>query len=189
MDTGIVGKFLLGEKLLSVRGSVMEGRFRRQFGANRERERQATQFGEMALTETAGAHTWTLGTALQSDQYRNRDVARFDYTYVTPAAFAQDEYNVSKSITLSASGRLDRHSRYGTFFSPRVSALFRLPNHWTARTSAGTGVFAPTPFTEETEATGLTAIHPLSRLEAERAWSLSSDIGWKSERFEWNFTA
>jgi iron complex outermembrane receptor protein len=187
-DGGAIARILIGEKLLSLRSSIMEGRFRRQFGTVREREKQQTFFGEAALSDTADAHTWTLGSAIQSDRYRNRDVAGFDYTHITPSLFAQDEYAVSPSITISGSGRLDIHNRYGTFFNPRLSALFRLPRNYTARVSAGTGVFAPTPFTEETEATGLSRINPLGELDAERAWSLSGDFGWKNDWIEWNAT-
>jgi iron complex outermembrane receptor protein len=129
-----------------------------------------------------------VGSAFQTDRYRNKDVAGFDYTFVTPAVFAQDEYAPTTYLTLSASGRVDFNNRYGTFFSPRVSALIRLPHALTARISAGTGVFAPTPFTEETEATGLSRILPLKDLRAERARSISADLGWKSKHLELNAT-
>jgi iron complex outermembrane receptor protein len=48
---------------------------------------------------------------------------------------------------------------------------------WNTRLSVGTGAFAPTPFVEETEVTGLTPVLPLSGLVAERATSASLDIG------------
>jgi len=58
----------------------------------------------------------------------------------------------------------------------------------TTRISTGTGVFAPTPFTEETEATGLTRLKPLRNIKAERAWSSSADLGWKAPWLELNGT-
>jgi outer membrane receptor for ferrienterochelin and colicins len=48
---------------------------------------------------------------------------------------------------------------------------------WTARLSAGTGAFAPTPFTEETEVTGLSSLAPLVNVRTERARSASLDVG------------
>jgi iron complex outermembrane receptor protein len=166
----------------------MTGQHRREFGTIIERDRQQTFFGEAALSGNSGTHTWTVGSAFQTDRYRNKDVSGFDYSFVTPAVFAQDEYSPTTYLTLSASGRVDFNNRYGTFFSPRVSALIRLPHALTARISAGTGVFAPTPFTEETEATGLSRILPLKDLQAERARSISGDLGWKSKRLELNAT-
>ena len=187
-DTGAVGRFVVGKQLFSIRGSVMTGRHRRQFGDVTERDTQDTFFGEATWSGSADRHNWTIGSALQSDRYRNRDVSGFDYTYTTPSLFAQDEYAFNPAVTVSASGRLDFHNRYGTFLNPRLSALFRMSNGFTTRVSTGTGVFAPTPFTEETEATGLSRIHPLANVRAERAWSASGDLGWKSDQFEFNAT-
>ena len=61
-------------------------------------------------------------------------------------------------LTLSASGRADWHSKYGSVVSPRLSALMRAPGDWTVRVSGGSGFFAPTPFTEETEVIGLAQV-------------------------------
>jgi iron complex outermembrane receptor protein len=72
--------------------------------------------------------------------------------------------------------------------SPRVSLLWRPAQAWTARVSAGTGFFAPTPFLEETDETGLSRLEPLSGLVAERGASASADVGWKANRFEINAT-
>src|SRR5678815_429638 len=65
--------------------------------------------------------------------------------------------------------------RYGTFFSPRVSVLAR-SGRWTSRASVGTGFFASTPLTEETEAAGLTRLQIQQPLEAERGLSASFDV-------------
>ena len=47
---------------------------------------------------------------------------------------------------------------------------------WTVRVSAGGGAFAPTPFVEDTDETGLSRVAPLEGLEAERAWGGSLDV-------------
>jgi iron complex outermembrane receptor protein len=70
---------------------------------------------------------------------------------------------------------VDFHDEYGTFFSPRVSALARR-GHWTSRLSLGTGFFGPTPITEETEAAGLTRLSVRQPLKAERGLSMSFDL-------------
>jgi len=187
-DGGGVARFVMDKRLLSVRGSAMNGNSHRLFGDFTERDTHQTYFGEATLGGSSGRHNWTLGSAFQTDVYRNRDVAGFDYTYVTPSIFAQDEYSPNARVTISGSGRVDFHNKYGTFFNPRISALVRLSHGFTTRISTGTGFFAPTPFTEETEATGLSYIHPLGNVRAERAWSGSADLGWKSEHVELNAT-
>ena len=125
---------------------------------------------------TTGRHTWVIGAAAERDAYRPRDVPRFAYTYITPGVFLQDDLTVTPWLSVSASARADFHNQYGTFFSPRLSALLRWQG-WTSRVSAGQGFFAPTPLTEETEAAGLTRLQmpsPLaSRARTKRAPSTS----------------
>jgi iron complex outermembrane receptor protein len=70
---------------------------------------------------------------------------------------------------------LDFQNRYGTFFSPRVSALLRRGT-WTSRVSAGQGFFAPTPLTEETEAAGLAKLLLPASLKVELGHSVSVDL-------------
>ncbi|HET9216130.1 MAG TPA: TonB-dependent receptor [Terriglobia bacterium] len=187
-DAGVVGRFLAGSNVVSWRGSGMTQHHRHVFGPDIERDRHHTVFGEVALTGSNRGHTWVIGSALQTDLYRSQDVPGFDYSYIVPAIFIQDAYAFGPRFTLSGSGRFDFHSDYGTFFNPHVSGLLRLPKNFTARFSAGTGVFAPTPFTEETEAVGLRNVSPLTGLESEMAWSTSADIGWKGSNIELNGT-
>ncbi len=67
------------------------------------------------------------------------------------------------------------HDEFGTFVSPRLSALVR-SGTWTTRLSLGGGFFAPTALTEETEAAGLSRLIVPGQLEAERGRSASLDV-------------
>jgi outer membrane receptor for ferrienterochelin and colicins len=175
--------------LLTMRGSVSHRSEDRLFGDVRERGGRTTSLGEAALVGTAGRHTWLVGAALQQDRYDARDLPAFDYAFTTPGLFAQDEVVLASKLTLGASARLDRHSAYGTFASPRVSLLYKPTPDWAARLSAGTGFFAPTPFLEQTEETGLSRVRPLRNLRAERARSASLDTTWTRGPFELVATA
>lgn len=179
-DGGVVARFLVGpSSVLSVRGSGLGQWHHHQFGETADRDFHHTAFAETALTVTRGRHIWVAGAALQREVYRSRKLATFNYSHVVPGMFAQDEYTPVRWLTMSGSARLDRHNVFGTFFSPRISGLLRPATGWTARISTGTGFFAPTPFTEETEATGLSRLAPLRNLKAERGRSLSADVSWK----------
>jgi outer membrane receptor for ferrienterochelin and colicins len=178
LDGGLVGRVLLGgERLLSVRASAMGQRHDHRFGTVNEQDLHATAFGEVALTGTDQGHTWVVGGALQHEGYENREVPRFDYTHTIPSLFAQDEVSPAGWLTLAASGRLDAHSAYGAVLNPRLSVLLRPGAEWTSRLSLGTGSFAPTPFTEETEVLGLSPVRPLRGMVVERARSASLDLG------------
>lgn len=177
-DAGVVGRLLLGERLLlNVRGSSSLQHHGHRFAADDEDDDHRTAFAEAALSGTAGSHTWVAGAAIQHDRYAAEDVTGFDFSYTVPGLFAQTDLAPTRWVSVSGSGRLDDHSRYGTFFSPRLSVLLRPGDDWTVRASAGTGYFAPTPWTDETEAVGLRRVVPPAALEAERARTVSLDIG------------
>jgi iron complex outermembrane receptor protein len=187
-DAGLVGTWLFSDtRRLTARGSAVVQRHRHEFGSTLERDEHATQLGEIALTGEDGRHAWVLGAAVQHERYDGRDVPTFDFSYWIPALFAQDEYSPSRWITLSASARLDRHSEYGTFLSPRLSVLLR-PGPWVVRASVGGGFFAPTPFTEETEAVGLGRLLPFGALEAERVVGAMLDMSRSVGPWELNAT-
>jgi iron complex outermembrane receptor protein len=132
-------------------------------------------FGETAVRGTAGRQTWVAGLVIERDAYRSRDVPQFDYTFIVPGAFVQYDVSMTSAVSLSSSARVDAHSEYGTFLSPRISALARA-GRWTSRLSVGTGFFGPTPITEETEAAGLVRLQTKQPLEAERGLSASFDL-------------
>jgi iron complex outermembrane receptor protein len=188
LDGGAVGRFVLGRRVLSLRGSFTDRDERRRFGADRERGRRSAGFGEIVLNGSAGAHTWLVGAAAQRDAYDARDKDGFDYAFTTPGLFALADVRLFPAATLGLSARLDRHSRYGTFLSPRASILYRPAAGVTLRASGGTGFFAPTPFVEETEETGLSRLRPLLGLSAERARSATLDLGFARGRFDFNAT-
>jgi iron complex outermembrane receptor protein len=185
VDAGLVARLPWGtSRIFTVRSSGLLMSHRHQFGETRERDRHDTWFAEGALTGTAGPHTWVAGTALEQNGYRGRDVPGFDYRYTSTSFFAQDDYAPMPWLSASASGRLDLHDTFGAFLSPRLSVLAKPLPGWSARLSAGTGFYAPTPFIEETEATGLSRLSPLGDLEPERGRSVSLDLGWKHRALE-----
>lgn len=175
-DAGAFGQFLLRNRyVVTTRAAVARQSHDHQFGEVLERDDHDTAFGEIAIRGTAGRQTWVGGFAVERDAYTPRDVPRFAYAFVVPGAFGQYDLTLSPAVSLSASGRLDVHSEYGTFFSPRVSLLAR-SGRWTSRASVGTGFFASTPLTEETEAAGLSGLQVKAPLEAERGLSASFDL-------------
>jgi iron complex outermembrane receptor protein len=173
-----------GSKIFTLRGSFSYRGETRTFGDVLERGRRLSWFTEGFVQGSAGRHLWLLGGAIQQDDYRNHDLGRFDFNFVTPGLIAQDEITLSEKLTLGMSARLDSHDQYGTFFSPRLSLLWKPTPEWTTRLSAGTGFFAPTPFVEETEETGFSRLLPLNGLLAERARSASLDTSWSKGPFE-----
>lgn len=189
LDAGLVGQFAAGEgSFLAVRGSVVTLRHEHRFGAVVEPDHHLTGFAELALVRPTGPATVVAGVAWQGDRFRSEAAPRFDFGVSVPALFAQVDWDPAEALSLSASARLDRHSEYGTFVSPRLSALGRPGDAWTVRASAGGGYFGPTPLVEATEVTGLSGVVQPAPLVAERAIGGSADLGFRHGAIELNAT-
>jgi iron complex outermembrane receptor protein len=181
-DVGISSRFVVSQRdIVAVRASAVEQRHRHEFGPSFESDRHRTWFAEASLAMPRAPFTYVVGAAFQSERYRNTELPGFDYDFRVPSVFAQADVDAASWLALSASARLDAHHVYATTVSPRISALLR-PTllgalaGWSSRLSIGSGTFAPTPFTEETEVVGLSALLPLSGLQAERAVGGSIDV-------------
>ncbi len=189
VDAAFSGRKLLATgRILSARASGSLQRHDHVFGTTRERDEHQTGFGELTLSGQDGRHLWVIGLAIQHDGYQHDDLPAFSFDYTVPALFAQDELAVADWLTLAGSARYDRHSRFGGAFSPRVSVLARAAE-WTFRMSAGSGFFAPTPFTEEVEAVGLQRLTPPQGWVMERARNAMLDVGRTIGSVELNFSA
>jgi outer membrane receptor for ferrienterochelin and colicins len=159
----------------SLRGSWTAQRQNHRYGDVIERDDHDTGFAELTVRRAVRRHTLVGGLAIERDRFQPTDVPRFAYAFTVPGVFAQDDVDVARWLAISASARIDRHSEFGTFVSPRVSGLVRR-GAWSSRLSYGTGFFAPTPITEETEATGLSRLTVPDPLKAERGRSASLDL-------------
>ena len=176
VDIGALWQMLpAGRYVLTARATWARQWHDHQFGEVLERDRHSTTFGEITLRGASGSHTWVGGVAVEQDTYDPTDVPRFAFRFTTPGIFVQDDIDIRPWLAVSMSGRLDHHSEYGWFLSPRVSALFRA-GEWSTRMSAGSGFFGPSSLTEETEAAGLTRLTADGPLRAERGRSASIDL-------------
>jgi outer membrane receptor for ferrienterochelin and colicins len=188
-DIGLVTRLAVRDSsVVALRGSATAQWHAHRFGDARADDRHSTGFVEASYARTRAKSVLLAGVAVQHDLYRNDDLAGFDYSYTTPSLFAQGTLVPLGWLSFSASARCDAHSRYGTICSPRLSTLVRAVGDWNARLSAGTGFFAPTPFTEETEAIGLWRLRRPSGLRVERAEHGSLDLSRKRGPLQLNGT-
>jgi iron complex outermembrane receptor protein len=175
-DVGLLAQTLLASTtVLAARFSGTWQSLDHAFGDVRERERHDLLFGEISARRAVGRQTLVIGTAIEQDTLTARDTPQFSYSFTTPGVFVQDDVTVVPWFSLSAGARLDVHNVYGTFVSPRVSALFRFAG-WSSRASAGTGFFPTSVLTEETEAAGLSRLTVRGPLRAETGQSASVDL-------------
>ena len=174
-DLGALWQTVRGRSVVTARATMARQWHDHLFGEVLEHDRHDTGFAEVTLRSSNGRHTWVGGVAVEQDEYTPTDLPQFAYAFTTPGVFVQDDIDVRPWFALSLSGRLDHHSEYGWFLSPRASALLR-SGSWSTRLSAGTGFFGSTPLTEETEAAGLTRLTLDGPLRVERGRSTSIDV-------------
>ena len=159
----------------NARGSWSTQHQHHEFGEVTERDTRDTGFAELTARRAIARHTLVGGIAIERDQFQPTDTPQFAYTYTTPGVFVQDDVDFTRCMAVSASARVDHHSEFGTFVSPRISSLFR-HGPWSSRVSYGTGFFAPSALTEETEAAGLTRLSITGPLKPERGANASLDL-------------
>ncbi len=189
VDAGAIGRLILGRRsLLGIRGSAMATRHDRRLGADREHDRRSTLFAEATLSLTRPRHEAVIGASAQRDGFAQRERPVFDFGFTTLSLFAEDSYTPVAPLSIQATARLDHHSRYGTFVSPRASALVRLGGDWSIRASGGSGFFAPTTLVPEVEEAGFVHLSPPGPLVAERGASASVDLGGGAGPFQLNGT-
>jgi iron complex outermembrane receptor protein len=189
-DVGMVSQWSLPDgQTLAIRASVTTTHLELAFGQQRTPSSQDTAFSEVAWNGHDGGHSWVLGAAFNRDQLSAPTVPGVGHTYNVPAVFAQDEYSPVSWVSLAGSARVDANDAYGTFVSPRLSALFRrLGSAWSLRASIGSGFAAPTPLVDEEEATGLASFVPMRNVHAERGTTASVDAKWSDEGWDVNLS-
>jgi outer membrane receptor for ferrienterochelin and colicins len=173
---GEMQRLLAGKYILMARFTASDQEHRHEFGQDDvEHDRHDLMFGEVSIRGGSSKNTWVAGVAEVRDAYRPHDVPRFAYTFSAPGLFGEDDLTLTSWLSLSGSARVDFHNVYGTFFSPRISALIRKAG-WTSRMSVGQGFFASTALTEDTEAAGLAKLHQPTALKSERGRTASADL-------------
>lgn len=188
VDVGMVGERPLGDwGATQFRTSGVTQSHRHRFGSLVEKDEHQTLLAEASVSADALGSSWVGGLAYQTEDYASEAFPVFDYRFETPALFVQLERDLTTDFVFAGSARWDDHSAYGGQFSPRLSLLYK-PGPWTVRASWGQGFYAPTPFVEETEASGLSRLEPLSGLREETAETVSLDFGYAAGPWELGLT-
>jgi len=149
-------------------------------------ERRNTEFAEATWLGAAGRATWLAGTAFRRDartvvfeggfEASGAGPPDHDFDHRVPAVFAQLTAPAARWLSVSASGRLDAHSRYGTYASPRLSVLAHAGRAYEARLSLASGVTAPTSSTEDAAAYPLVRTRLDAGVRVERLRTGSLDL-------------
>lgn len=188
LDAGLVFNMPVFDTLtLNTRASAMQQQHLHGYGVVQEDDQHESYLLETSLAGYSDNTDWVVGAAYQADKFTSETFPQFNYSYQVPGLFSQLDYVFSPVVTASISARLEQHNEFGSQFSPRVSLLYR-PGDLTIRASYGRGYFAPTPFVEEIEATGLSRLDALGELAEESAQTASIDFTYSYDNIESSLT-
>ncbi|QRH03643.1 TonB-dependent receptor [Shewanella litorisediminis] len=187
-DAGLVYHLPLADTLtFSTRASAMVQEHFHRYGTDTDNDQHGNYLVEASLSGYRDNLDWVIGAAYQSETFESQNYADFDYSFDVPGLFALIDYSLSEDLIASVSARIDDHSEYGSQFSPRLSLLYRADD-FTVRGSYGRGYYAPTPFVEEIEASGLGQLEPLGELKEETARTASLDFTYRFDDVETSLT-
>ena len=146
-DAGALGQFLFkGRYVVTARAAVVRQSHDHQFGEVVEAIGTTRSSAKWRCVGPRVARHGSRGSPSNGTRTRRAMCLDSICSYFTvPGAFAQYDITASANLSLSASARVDVHSEYGTFFSPRVSALAHAGSAGRAGSSVGNRLFGPTP--------------------------------------------
>jgi outer membrane receptor for ferrienterochelin and colicins len=140
---------------------------------------QFSVYSEVNDQINLGAHRLIAGMNWLVDDYHPESSAGAPpaYHYHTWGLFGQDDWKLSRRLTLELGLRQDWHSRYGAFFLPAAAVLWNLLPALQVRVGRGEGYKVPSLFNAQSEEVGYTRISPLSStITAARSYSWNADI-------------
>lgn len=85
---------------------------------------------------------WNDSTVTDWNQGLN-DRRNYEYSVTQKALFAENEWSVTDTFTLTTGLRMDHHEQYGVHFSPRVYGVWNATDEWTFKGGVSRGFKAP----------------------------------------------
>ena len=150
---------------------------------------QVSTYTEANYSRKGEKADWVIGANFLSDKFSENQatgVAVRDYNYTTIGGFVQNTWNTTEKLTIESGIRGDYHNEFGFFFLPKISALWKINEHFSTRLGGGLGYKAPTVFTEDAERIQFRGVLPLKveGTKAERSYGANYDINFRTSMFD-----
>jgi outer membrane receptor for ferrienterochelin and colicins len=152
---------------------------------------QLATYSEANYSRNGQKADWVAGMNFLTDHFKedqNSNFALRSYQYTTLGAFVQNTWNATAKFTIESGLRGDYHNEYGFFLLPRISALWKINEHFSTRLGGGLGYKAPTVFTEDAERVQFRNVLPIAiaNTRAERSYGANYDINYRTTLFDGN---
>ncbi len=158
------------------------------------RGRQFNSYTDISYLHPVRNHVLVFGFNAVHDRFREKaggpNLPPRDETRTTFGGYAQDSFELMKTLSLEAGFRLDYVKDYGVFALPRASVLYKFSDHLSSRFTVGLGYKAPSIFTEEAETLLFQNVLPVGNgLKAERSRGGTFDVNYRNtlgEKFSYS---
>jgi iron complex outermembrane receptor protein len=146
---------------------------------------QISSYSEINFNYKKEKSEWVGGINFLTDEFtqdRLDTIIPVNYRQNTIGGFVQNMWNVSEAITVETGLRGDYQNIYGFFLLPRISALFKINNHFTSRIGGGLGYKTPNVFTEDAERIQFKNVLPVDvkNTSAEKSYGGNFDINYRA---------
>ncbi|WGH75950.1 TonB-dependent receptor [Tenacibaculum tangerinum] len=128
---------------------------------------------------------WVLGGNMITENFIEKPTTNLDRSYeqFTVGAFTQNNWRLTKSLTLESGLRTDYNDHYGVFVLPRASLFIKYNDNVSSRIGGGLGYKIPTIFTEDAELRSYQNVMPInvSNFKPETSVGFNADINYKTK--------
>lgn len=148
--------------------------------------KQLSTFTELSCSFKTSENSFLIGANIISDNFsEDKSISGFErnYNYFTTGLFMQNDFSPNNRLTLQVGARGDYEKKYGLFFLPKISAVYKTSEAVTFRGGFGLGYKLPALFTEDTESNPYAPQELLGfsdSLKAEKSTGGNFDINYKT---------
>lgn len=151
------------------------------YGTVKYLARQHVAFTQLRWNHTAGKHNLLAGAPFRYMYYDDNTPGTGDEDGMNtpsitwlPGIFLQDEWNLSRAVSLLTGLRYDHHNIHGSILTPRISLKYSPGQSSVFRLTGGNGYRVVNLFTEDHAAlTGSREVVILNELKPEQSWNVN----------------
>lgn len=151
------------------------------YGTVKYLARQHVAFTQLRWNHTAGKHNLLAGAPFRYMCYDDNTPGTGDEDGMNtpsitwlPGIFLQDEWNLSRAVSLLTGLRYDHHNIHGSILTPRISLKYSPGQSSVFRLTGGNGYRVVNLFTEDHAAlTGSREVVILNELKPEQSWNVN----------------
>jgi outer membrane receptor for ferrienterochelin and colicins len=153
---------------------------------------QTNAYTDFSYIIQQAKHAIVIGGNLIFDSFKEKESlqSRTESNFIA-GAYVQDNWDITDKFLVEGGFRLDYAKRHGVFALPRISALYKISEHWSSRLGGGLGYKLPTMFTEATETLAFQNVLAIdNKAKAEKSYGSTLDFNYQNTIGEnFSFTA